>query len=178
MGANQHRGAFLFGMLAGAVAGAAVTLLKTPVSGQELRQRLRRKAEQIVPGGKLPSVSPEMQDRIRDTSRQLRSRASSAAASAQSRSREALTTGRGMALNAGTGAQSRSREALAIGRVKAGAATATVTQRVQQIRNARTPELDGSGHPARYSIDPAASLSSELLDRTGRVPGEDRGDDH
>ena len=178
MGANQHRGAFLFGMLAGAVAGAAVTLLRTPVSGHELRQRILRKAEQIMPGGRLPSVSPERRERIRDTSKQIREQAAATTANAQSHSRKALTAGFGRALSAGTRVQSRSREALTTGREKAGTVTATVTQWVQQIRKSRTPEVDDTGVSARYSLDPIASLSSELLGRTGRFPGDGRGDDH
>jgi hypothetical protein len=85
-----------------------------------------------------------------------------------------LTAGLGRAVSASTRVQSRSREAFATGREKAGTATATVTQWVQQIRKARTPEVDDTGVSARYSLDPVAWLSSELLGRTGRVPGDDQ----
>ncbi|CCF84195.1 YtxH domain-containing protein [Nitrolancea hollandica] len=172
MGTNQHRGAFLFGMLAGAVAGAAVTLLRTPVSGRELRGRIRRKAEQIVPGGKLPSVSPELRERIRDTGAQIREQATSATAGIQDRSREALTAGREKATSAGTRVQSRSREAFATGREKAGTATATVTQRVQQIKKSKMPETDSSGMPTRQFNGLSAPQNNEITDRTVRSPGD------
>ncbi len=178
MGTNQHRGAFLFGMLAGAVAGAAVTLLRTPVSGRELRGRIRRKAEQIVPGGSLPSVSPEVRERIRDTGKQIREQAASATASIQDRSRAVLTTGREKAASAGTRVQSRSREAFATGREKAGAATTTVTQRVQQIAKSKTPEADNSGLSTQHSTHLIASKNGEITGRTVHIPGKDHGDDY
>lgn len=172
MGTNQHRGAFLFGMLAGAVAGAAVTLLRTPVSGRELRGRIRRKAEQIVPGGKLPSVSPEIRERIRDTGTQIREQASSATTNIQDRSREVLSVGREKAASAGTRVQSRSREAIATGREKAGTATATMTQRVQQIKNSKTPESDNSGLSTQQFNGLTASENPEITGRTVRSPGD------
>lgn len=150
MGTQQHRGAFLFGMLAGAVAGAAMTLLRTPVSGRELRGRIRRKAEQIVPGGKLPSVSPELRERIRETGSQIREQAANAAASIQDRSREVLTTGR----------------------EKAGTATATMTQRVQQIKKSKTPEADNSGVSTQQFNGRTASGLGDFSGRTARGPGD------
>jgi gas vesicle protein len=159
-------------MLAGAVAGAAVTLLRTPVSGRELRGRIRRKAEQIVPGGKLPSVSPELRERIRDTGTQIREQATSATAGIQDRSREALTAGREKAASAGTRVQSRSREAFATGREKAGTATATVTQRVQQIKKSKSPEADSSGISTRQFNGLSAPETNEITGRTVRSPGD------
>ena len=46
MSSQRHTGAFVFGMVVGALAGAAVTMLKTPTSGPELRSRLQARARQ------------------------------------------------------------------------------------------------------------------------------------
>lgn len=178
MGTMQHQGAFLFGILAGAAAGAAVTLLRTPVSGRELRQRIRRKAEQIVPGGKLPSVSPELRERIRDTGKQLRAQAANTTASVQERSREAFDAGREKALSTSASIQNRSQEAFATGREKAEVVATTMTQRVQQIAKSKTPEADNAGLATHHSTGPVAMPYNEITGQPIRIPGKDRDDDH
>lgn len=64
MFAENHRGAFIFGMLVGMVAGALVALFATPKSGPQLREGFKQQAGGV--GQKVTGVSTTMRGRSED----------------------------------------------------------------------------------------------------------------
>jgi hypothetical protein len=61
MAAENHRGAFVFGMLTGMVAGAVSTLFMTPRSGSQMRQGFKEQAGGV--GQKVGGVTTTVRDR-------------------------------------------------------------------------------------------------------------------
>lgn len=62
MAEDRQAGAFIFGVVLGAIAGAAVTLWSTPRSGVELRNDLRRRAQELL--GQVEMAGSEVLDRV------------------------------------------------------------------------------------------------------------------
>jgi gas vesicle protein len=87
MAKKRHGGAFLFGMVLGAAAGAAATLLLTPQSGTKLRERILRKGKQVQE--QVASVSADVQERSRGVIAAGRQKAESVKETAVQRAQQA-----------------------------------------------------------------------------------------
>jgi len=87
-----ERGEFLAGMIVGTLVGVGLGLLFAPRSGQETRQRLRSRVEDV--GDRLRSTAGEVGERVRETADDLTRRGRSVVEEGSRRLRVAYERGR------------------------------------------------------------------------------------
>lgn len=83
MAKNGHWGAFIFGMIVGAVAGTGVALLFTPRSGEELREELLNQTQGVQ--GRVQTLGSQVQGRTHDVSSQVQTRVQGIGSQVQTR---------------------------------------------------------------------------------------------
>jgi len=87
-----ERGEFLAGMIVGTLVGAGLGLLFAPRSGQETRERIRSRADEM--GDRLRSTAGDLGDRVREKADDLSRRGRAAVEEGSRRLRTAYERGR------------------------------------------------------------------------------------